>query len=106
MKYGVITQVPELTEFGNLAVALGDIAIQIEQGNESNDYTPRYQDVGYPAALAIHKRVFHVGEVLLLDDNGREIPYPGRKPSKWSVTCEEFDTVEAALDRAREAMDA
>lgn len=107
MKFGVITEVPPLKNSGNLAVSFGEICIKIEQPSEDNDYEGRYEDVGFPAALAIQKRVFNVGEVLILNDDGREIPYPGRKPAKWSVTCEEFEITELdrALARAREAMD-
>lgn len=35
--------------------------------------------------------VFTVGEILLLDVNGRECGYPGRKPDKWDVSWEEFE---------------
>lgn len=104
MKYGVITQVPERLDFGNMASGIGQVFVQIEQGNDSNDYQPVYQEIGFPTALALHVHVFEVGEVLILNDDGREIPYPGRKPAKWSVTCEEFDTVEAALERATAVM--
>jgi hypothetical protein len=107
MKYGVITKVPPLKDASNLACGLGQIVIQTEQPTYENDYTGSYEDVGFPAALSLHVPVFHLGEVLIMDDDtGREIPYPGRKPSKWSVTCEEFDDVEAAVARAREVMDA
>jgi hypothetical protein len=104
MKYGVITEVPPLKDSGNLAVSLGEICIQTEQPSEDNGYAGRYEDVGFPASLAIQKRVFNVGEVLILDDSGREIPYPGRKPAKWSVTCEEFDNIERAVARAQQVM--
>lgn len=105
MKFGVITEVPPLKDSGNLAVSLGEVCIQTEQPTEANDWKGEYEDLGFPAALAIQKRVFNVGEVLILNDNGREIPYPGRKPNKWSVTCEEFDTIEAAVERACEVME-
>lgn len=104
MKFGVITAVPPLKDAGNLATCLGQVVIQTEQPSEANAYAGRYEDVGYPAALALHVPVFHAGEVLIIDDNGREIPYPGRKPGKWSVTCEEFDDIERAVARAQQVM--
>lgn len=104
MKYGVITKVPPIENGGNLATAM-DILVETSQPTEQNDYLGTYERVGFPTVLSLRRPVFNVGEVLLLDDNGREIPYPQRKPAKWSVTCEEFDNVEAAVTRAREAMD-
>ena len=106
MKFGVITKIPDRFDGGNLASAIGQVFVQIEEPSESNGYLGTYQDVGYPAALALRHQVFHLGEVLILDDDGRELPYPGRKPSKWSVECEEFDDVERAVARAREVMNA
>lgn len=103
MKFGVITKVPPIENGGNLATAI-DILVETGKPHESNDYLGTYERVGFPAVLSLRRPVFNVGEVLLLDDNGREIPYPGRKPSKWSVTCEEFDTVERALKRATAVM--
>jgi hypothetical protein len=105
MKFGVITEVPPLKDSGNLAVAFGEIVIKTGGGTALTDYRDTFEDIGFPASLALHKQVFRVGEVLILNDDGREIPYPGRKPAKWSVTCEEFDNVEAAVARAREVMD-
>lgn len=52
--------------------------------------------------LAIRTPVFKVGEILIMGLDGREVTGDGRKPSKWDVTCEEFDNVEAAITRARE----
>lgn len=56
--------------------------------------------------LNARRPVFDLGEVLLLDDStGREVDGPGRKPSKWFVTTEEFDTLDAAIERSREVRD-
>jgi hypothetical protein len=104
MKFGVITGVPPLTDSGNLATAVGEIVVQVEQPTAANKYAGRYEEIPFPTALALHRPVFWVGEVLILDDNGREIPYPGRKPSKWSVECEEFDKIEDALARAAQSL--
>jgi len=45
--------------------------------------------------------VFGLGEILIIDSNGRTIP-DGRKPGKWDVECEYFDTIEDAVKRAKE----
>jgi len=50
--------------------------------------------------------VFEEGEIIICDtDNGREICYPGRKPSKWGVDFEIFDNLDDAVKRAREIID-
>jgi hypothetical protein len=40
---------------------------------------------------------FERGEILVLEPNGREPFGEGRKPAKWFVTTEEFDTLAEAL---------
>ena len=45
-------------------------------------------------------RVFYIGELLILDGFGREIGYPGRKPSKWGVRYETFSSLRQARKRA------
>jgi len=42
--------------------------------------------------------VFNLGEVLILDNNGREATGRGRKPSKWSVEVEEFNNLNEAIE--------
>lgn len=46
--------------------------------------------------------VFHVGELLVLDDDDREIGYPGRAPYKWGIEFETFHDLEQAAARAQE----
>lgn len=55
--------------------------------------------------LSLRTRVFVPGEILVLDDGGREIGGRGRAPGKWDVTLEHFDTLEAAAVRAAEVLD-
>jgi hypothetical protein len=45
--------------------------------------------------------VFSLGEILIINSNGRTIP-DGRKPGKWNVGCEYFNTIEDAVKRAKE----
>lgn len=47
--------------------------------------------------------VFYLGEIMVMDSNGRTIP-DGRKPSKWFVKCEYFNNVRSAVTRAREVV--
>lgn len=43
------------------------------------------------------RRVFELGEIMLLDQGGREPDFTlGRKPAKWDVVCEAFATLEEA----------
>lgn len=47
---------------------------------------------------------FDPGEVLVLDRWGREPFGEGRKPGKWGVTCEIFDSLDAALERRAQVL--
>lgn len=97
MKFGVITKINSVG--GNLAAAL-DIYHVREEPDAQNEYQGVYERMNIMYSLALRVPVFHVGEVLVLDDNGREIPYPGRKPSGWDVTYETFDVVDDAIQCA------
>ncbi|MDD3019823.1 MAG: hypothetical protein PHX61_02430 [Alphaproteobacteria bacterium] len=48
--------------------------------------------------------VFELGEILVMGSNDRTIP-DGRKPSKWDVGCEYFNTIEEAVKRSKEVYD-
>lgn len=50
--------------------------------------------------LSFRGTVFILGEILILDLDGREPHGHGRKPGKWGVTCEEFDDIESAIARS------
>lgn len=57
-------------------------------------------------ALELLRPVFHVGEILILDSShGREVDYPGRKPSKWGVETEEFEDLDDAVRRGHEVFE-
>lgn len=101
MIFGVITDIPDPTTGGNLASAM-DLYRQIEDGNESNGWLGRFERLDIMVALELRYPVFTLGEILVLDDSGREVSGIGRKPSKWFVSYETFDTIELAVDRARE----
>jgi hypothetical protein len=48
---------------------------------------------------------FEIGEILVIDkDYGREKFGDGRKPSKWAVETEEFDSFAEAVKRRNEVL--
>ena len=91
----VITKVPdtEAGEKGNLADNL------LTRGRDGEAYVGVLGE-GYTLIGSVRCLVFEAGEILIVDDNGREVGYPGRKPSKWSVEYEEFDDLDKAVSAA------
>lgn len=98
-KFAVVTRVPVWPDRGNAATAM-NLAVDTGGGwDEPLEVVPISQ------SLHIRYPVFSVGELLVLDDrSGREVGYPGRKPSKWNVTVEMFTDIEEAVQRARDVM--
>ena len=95
----VITKIPSEYEQGNWydhVVEAKDIRL---------DFIRREDFVNFPEMFGIRMPVFEVVEILIVEpDYKREIGYPGRKPGKWNVDCEYFDTAEKAIKRAVEVM--
>jgi len=89
----------------DMAVAL-DTAIETEQPTEESGYLPKVEALvslgraNMELALMLRHPVFTLGEILILGDDGREVSGVGRKPSKWFVVIEEFDTIDLAIQRA------
>ena len=107
MNFGVITRVPDHRkgERGNLASAMGEVFLA-PNGGYDDDVVPLHDALGAPMlALSMLVPNFRLSEILVLDGSGREVAGAGRKPDKWDVDCEEFDTIEAAVARAREVRD-
>lgn len=92
-------------EEGNLASALGDLFLP-QGGIPGQPYVRAISDPQLQG-LAFHARmeVFHAGEILILDESGREYGYPGRKPSKWFIETEEFDDLSEAIARSMTAQE-
>lgn len=88
------------TPEGNLASVLADLYIP-RGGIQGNEYVRAIEDPQFQG-LAFHARfpVFHVGEILILDESGREYGYPGRKPTKWYIETEDFDNLDDAIKRS------
>jgi hypothetical protein len=102
----VITKVPGRLEYGNLCNTL-EVYLdpQAKDGEYNDDALDICESLGLPPQLKMFFKVpvFHVGEILITDGE-RELGYPGRKPSKWSVSYETFDNVEKAIERSMEVM--
>lgn len=104
MKYAfyVITKVPNI----------------LEQGNMANDFMYEGQDSDGDKIICIGMTnksikpigdcfvsVFEEGEIVICNTaDGREVCYPGRKPSKWDVEYEVFDNLNGAVKRAQELL--
>ena len=104
MRFLVITRVPEAGNRGNLALAT-EVFFDNDTNNTANwdEPLPRIGEaVGNPMLmLALRAPVFTLGEVLIVDENGRELAGAGRKPDKWDVGFEIFDDVAIAVERAQ-----
>jgi hypothetical protein len=76
-------------------------------GPEGDIIEQLYTDVDDPAEedykrmTRVRLSVFALGEILILNEYGREVSGHERKPSKWRVKYEEFDNVEDAIKRAQ-----
>jgi hypothetical protein len=103
--FAVITKVPKVRE-GN---EYDQILVEgWDEANEEVIYHLPKEDEKYSMVETKYVNaklpVFHLGEVLILDQNGREVAGVGRKPSKWSVEVEEFITLDEAVQRAQEVL--
>lgn len=100
--FAVITKVPKVRE-GN---EYDQILVEgWDKTNEEVIYHLPKEDVKYRAVDTKYVNaklpVFHLGEILILDETGREVTGVGRKPSKWSVEVQEFDNLEEAIHMAK-----
>jgi hypothetical protein len=104
VKISVVTRVGDPEKGMNMALAIPWVAL---------DPNPYPMDPEFPLGkhvsaapylgglvMNLREPVFRVGEILILDSNDRDAL--GRKPSKWDVDLEDFDTIEAAHKRSRE----
>jgi len=98
MKLLVITWVPDpdgpgLEAQGNMAAPLAELFVK-----PSQDAQPVRLETfgGLPRGLSLVllRQVFAKGELLLVDDDGRELGGRMRKPSKWHVKTQSFELSE------------
>lgn len=100
MKYtfAVITKVPE---FDGTEEGAGNLANDIIMSYKGKMYGDIDIKKGFEKEMNpefwINSKVFHLGEILILDEYGREIAGIQRKPSKWYVEYKEFDNLEDAV---------
>jgi hypothetical protein len=102
VKFGVITRVPDPTRGGNMALALA--YVEVAPGGPP-DYMPTLVpagDVLGPVIIALRMPVFALGEILVCNEDGRELSGNGRKPDKWDVDTEWFTSIDDAAKRAQE----
>ncbi|SRR5712692_3372715 len=109
MKLLVITLVPDPLgpdAIGNLAAPLGELYM-VEPGlsirhDNMQPATP-LERLNPALALSLRKTVFSTGEILIVDEDGREIGGAFRKPEKWGVHFDTFglEEIEAAIALAR-----
>jgi len=109
LNIAVVTKVPSGDEeWGNVALAGLDLLWATNEKNEHyinkvvpfiDALTEMLGDAGQAAGFLLNMRakVFELGEILFLDEGGREIVGAGRKPDKWMIEIETVDTIEEAI---------
>ena len=111
VRYAVITRVSDTGNLHDdylLRRPLDGETLYVEMaGTEDKALTTAPAGVDAAAWFRLHVlrvklRTFWLGEILLVDRDGREVAGHGRKPDKWDVDCEFFWTSRAALRRARQ----
>ncbi len=96
MEYAVITDTSSPLKLGNMATGFGQVFVTF-------DGHMTYEPLGMEA-MNFGVEVFHRGEILILDIDGREVAGRGRKPSKWDVEVETFQVLEEAIECAHEVV--
>lgn len=105
IRYAVITRVPEPGDRGNLATQLGQVFLDPQATGAGIDTPPQSlgKALGNPMLeVYVLGPVFRLGELLIVNGDGREMAGGGRKPNKWDVDAEYFDEPEPAVRRALE----
>lgn len=95
--FTVVTKI----EDGNLATALGQLFVRTREPSEATDWVPEYGPAPASLQLSLFVPVWRLGEIVVLGPDDRTIP-DGRKPSKWFIETEDFDTIEEAITRSLE----
>jgi hypothetical protein len=105
-RYCVITELPSGGSRGNMA---HDLAYPTgEDGGLGPLYTTEYDSEKIDSKEAAEKLiqvespVFEQGEIVVINEYGREVCGKGRKPKKWSVGYEVYESIDDAVARARQ----
>lgn len=101
-RYLVITWVPDAEENPDNGNMCHEVLYVVEDlGEYRSDGTVIPQRLSEKRQLVLSP-LFEVGEILVVNNYGREINGQGRKPSKWDVRYEEFRSITKAIARAVE----
>ena len=98
IKFGVITKIPPESDDGNKydhIIEPEDIRVDL--------WPTKFMQIP-DQQFSVRLQNFELGEILVLNDYGREISGRERKPGKWFVVCEEFDSIDKAIKRAEQVM--
>lgn len=78
-----------------------EVYIQTGTGDDGLSVNTSIGDVfGMNVLFNLRTPNFVLGEILILDGDGREVDGSGRKPDKWAVKVERFADLDAAVRRA------
>ncbi len=97
--YYVITKAGE--DDGNLS----NKWIYIEGRNRYIDCPFRGKPMSYKTCQFVYAKAFEEGEIIIADRYGREVCYPGRKPSKWNIEYEVFTCLRKAVERSKQVFE-
>jgi hypothetical protein len=104
MKISVVTRVGAPERGMNMALTIPWMALDPNPVDINPEYPlgKHVSSATYlgPIALNLRAPVFTVGEILVLNKDGRDAL--GRAPGKWEVELEHFDDIESADRRSRE----
>ena len=75
------------------------VVTQIDAGDLAN--TTAYDLTG-KEQICVLQQLFTVGEIMILDNTGREVAGRRRMPSKWGVYIAVYASLEAAITKAVE----
>ena len=106
--YQVITRVPDPDEdptaTGNLYDEVPLYRIEGTGEMIGDEWTPDRVERRYGSGSVLMP-VFELGEIIIVNESGREAIGRGRKADKWDVSYEEFTDIEQAIARAREVIE-
>jgi len=104
VRFAVITKIirPEGVLYDALMVRWKEYAVvdfDYMVWNNGNELTNQAQILGF-----VKRPIFHIGEVLVIDEHNIEITPPWRKPYRWAVKYEVYDNIEDAIKRSQQIL--
>ena len=98
MEYAVVTKTLD-SDLAMTHATHVDLDALMGRGGIVPFHEAPYGSIQVMSLLSLCEPVFVLGEIMVLS-GGRELSGRGRKPIKWGVECEVFDTIEEAEARA------